>query len=184
LVSVARRYDFPTHITEGQFIGGWARAMQADIAIGVEQMESAFASKLRHYLVHDGVRLAEALRRAGREAEALAVLDRTVEETVEPDTGLYLPELHRLRGELLLRLDPGSREEALQAIRRALDLAEEQGSRSLELRAAISLVRATDMRGRSAAATAARLRRIYESLSDGFDSQARKEAKALLDAVG
>ncbi|MFI4996632.1 MAG: AAA family ATPase [Hyphomicrobiales bacterium] len=183
LVAVARRYDFPTHITEGQFLGGWARAMQSDIAAGIAQMETAFASKLRHYLVHDSVRLAEALCLAGREAEALGVLNRALEDIVEPDTGLYLPELHRLRGELLLRLDPANREEALRSLRAGLDLATRQGARLLGLRAAVSLVRATDARADPGDGAAAQLRQIYESLTEGFDTPDLKEAKALLDGL-
>jgi class 3 adenylate cyclase/predicted ATPase len=183
LVAVARRYDFPTHITEGQFLGGWARAMRSDIAAGIAQMEAAFASKLRHYLVHDSVRLAEALCLAEREAEALGVLNRALEDIVEPDTGLYLPELHRLRGELLLRLDPGNREEALRSLRAGLDLATRQGARLLGLRAAMSLVRATDARASPGNGAAAQLRQIYESLTEGFDTPDLKEAKALLDGL-
>jgi predicted ATPase len=183
LVAVARRYDFPTHITEGQFLGGWARAMQSDIAAGIAQMEAAFASKLRHYLVHDSVRLAEALCLAGREAEALALLNRALEDIVEPDTGLYLPELYRLRGELLLRLDPGNREEALRSMRAGLDLAARTGASALGLRAAMSLVRATDARVDSGDGAAAHLRQIYESLAEGFDTPDLMEARAMLDSL-
>ncbi|MFI5010916.1 MAG: adenylate/guanylate cyclase domain-containing protein [Hyphomicrobiales bacterium] len=183
LVAVARRYDFPSHITEGRFLGGWARAMQSDVAAGIEQMEDAFASKLRHYLVHDSVRLAEALRLAGREAEALAVLNRALEDIVEPDTGYYLPELHRLRGELMLRLDPGNRDEALHAIGTGLDLATRLGARSLSLRAAVSLARASGARGGSGDEAAARLRQIYEGLTEGFDTPDLKEAKAVLNSL-
>jgi class 3 adenylate cyclase/predicted ATPase len=183
LVAVARQYDFPTHITEGQFIGGWARAMRSDIAAGIAQMEAAFVSKLRHYLVHDSVRLAEALCLAKREAGALAVLNRALEDIVEPDTGLYLPELYRLRGELLLRLDPGNREEALRSLRAGLSLAMKQGARRLGLRAAISLVRALDARMDSDDGAALHLRQIYESLTEGFATPDLKEAKTLLDGL-
>ncbi|SDR49778.1 SAM domain (Sterile alpha motif) [Rhizobiales bacterium GAS113] len=183
LVAVARRYDFPTHITEGQFLGGWARAMQSDVAAGIEQMEVAFVSKLRHYLVHDSVRLAEALCRAEREAEALAVLNRALEEIVEPDTGLYLPELYRLRGELLIRLDPANRKEALSSMRHGLDLATRLGVRALGLRAAVSLVRASGAPRDSDNEASARLRQIYESLTEGFGTPDLVEAKALLDGL-
>ena len=183
LESVARRYDFPTHITEGQFIGGWARAMRSDVATGIEQMQRAFASKLRHYLVHDSVRLAEAFCLAGREAEALAVLNQAFEEIVEPATGLYLPELYRLRGELMMRVDPASREEALRSIRAGLDLATSTGARALALRAAMSLVRLTETRLNSGEGAKAQLRQIYASLTEGFDISDLKEAKDLLDSL-
>ena len=183
LVAVARRYDFPTHVTEGQFIGGWARVQHADIVAGVEQIQKAFASKLRHYLAHDSGRLAEALCLAGRESEALAVLNRTLEEAIEPDAGLYLPELHRLRGELMLRLDPASRNAALSTIDAAVALATKMGARALALRAATSRVRIADARLNADDPAATQLRQIYDGFSEGFDGPDLKEAKALLNSL-
>jgi len=183
LVTVARQFDFPPHIAVGSFLAGWARAVQSDIAAGIAQMEAAFASNLRQYLVHDSVRLAEVLVLAGRDAEALAALNRALEDIWAPDTGFYLPEAHRLRGELLMRLDPGQRDEALRAIGVALDLAERQGARMLGLRAAVSLARHSGVEPGSDAAVLMSLRRIYASMTEGFDTPDLNAAKALIDSL-
>ena len=65
-------------------------------------------------------------------------------------------ELHRLRGELLLARDgmPNGPEEAERCLRRAQDTALAQGSRALQLRAALSLARLLAGRGEQPAARA------------------------------
>jgi len=96
-------------------------------------------------------------------------------------------ELHRLQGELLVRRDgtmdpPQDRTEAEHRFRTAIDLARSQQSRSLELRAAISMNRLLRDRERHAEAREV-LSGVYGWFSEGFDAADLREAAALLDVM-
>src|SRR5262249_23938796 len=101
---------------------------------------------------------------------------RVLEDAESKGLSTHVPELLRLRGELLVSTD---RKEAERCLARALELEQSQSSRSCALRAAMSLYRT--QRGKSAAKTLEELRRLYESFSEGFDTQDLLDAKAILD---
>jgi hypothetical protein len=89
----------------------------------------------------------------------------------------YLPELHRIRGDLLAR-DPGSAGQAAGAYGRALALAAGHGARSPELRAAIRLCRLPE-RARPPGARE-RLRRLYGGFEEGVATPDLRAAEALV----
>ena len=64
--------------------------------------------------------------------EALTTCERTGHRTFEA-------ELHRVRGKILLKRDPADPAPAVEAFLTAIVVARQQGTRSLELRAALSL---------------------------------------------
>src|SRR5262245_32572225 len=89
----------------------------------------------------------------------------------------YDADLHRLDGDLLLATG-GSADEAAGHYHRALAIAREQGTRSLELRAATSLARLLRDQGKRAEARAL-LAPIYEWFTEGFGTGDLIAAKAL-----
>jgi len=88
-------------------------------------------------------------------------------------------ELNRLRGELVLVRGGASDEDAESAFRRALEVAAGQKARCLELRAAMSLARLWQQRGKRTEAYEL-LAPIYGWFTEGFDTADLQEAKALL----
>ena len=58
---------------------------------------------------------------------------------------MFIPEIHRRRGECLLRLGPGQPDEAMSELQTAVATAGQQQARVLQLSAAISLARASDI---------------------------------------
>jgi hypothetical protein len=121
--------------------------------------------------------LAEALGRAGRIAEALALLEVGVEEF---EANCFSPEIVRLKGELSLRGTPGAAASAEMHFRQALDGAREHGALSWEVRAATSLARLPRDQGRPADATAC-LQPVYDRFTEGFATADLTAAKQLLD---
>ena len=99
---------------------------------------------------------------------------RAVERTGER---WFAAELNRHKGQLLLR--QGHSEAAEELYRKAFSIAEEQGAKLWELRAAASLARLRRDQGRRPEALNL-LTLIFSWFSEGFDTPDLKEAKALL----
>src|SRR5262249_31064000 len=126
--------------------------------------------------------LAEALALAGKIEEALAALDDALAKAAVSGASGWDAEIHRLRGELTGRLPHPDPAKAEDSFRTALAIAPEQGTRSYELRAAVSLARLRRDHGRHAEAGDL-LRPVYGWFTEGFDTPDLKEAKALLDEL-
>jgi tetratricopeptide (TPR) repeat protein len=88
----------------------------------------------------------QVLLAAGRPAEGLAFVDRAIAAIDEPRVGFYLPEIYRLRGECLVTLDRGNKDEARQDFVAARDIAIRQGAVILKRRAEASLGDVTSVR--------------------------------------
>jgi tetratricopeptide (TPR) repeat protein len=125
--------------------------------------------------------LVEALTKAGRSAEGLAMLDEGLAQSPEPSGST--PELLRLRGELLLlQTAPATAKPSKDLFREALDLAHQQGALSLELRAATSLAGLLSNQGQTSDAIAC-LEPVYRRFTEGFGTADLITAKQLLDEL-
>jgi adenylate cyclase len=94
----------------------------------------------------------------------------------------YEPELYRLEGKLQLAQEPSDEDAADACFRAALEIARQQQSRSLELRAATSLARLWQRRGKPEEARQA-LSQIYASFTEGFDAPDLEAARGVLNAL-
>jgi predicted ATPase len=130
--------------------------------------------------------LAEAYGKLGQAEEGLGVLDGALAR-MSSGGRWWEAELYRLRGELRLRVQVGAeaKVEAEACFRQAIEIAREQGARSLELRAVMSLSRLWHSLGSQGKTEEARqmLAEVYDCFTEGFDSADLKEARALLEAL-
>jgi predicted ATPase len=94
----------------------------------------------------------------------------------------YEPEMHRLKGELLLKQNSSNGAEAQSCFRRAIEIARKQSAKSFELRATTSLARLLAKQGRRDEARAM-LAEIYGWFTEGFGTADLKDAQALLDEL-
>jgi hypothetical protein len=134
-----------------------------------------------HLTLTVGIELADALAKAGRSAEAFAMLDRL--EARSPELGGFAPEFWRLRGELLLlQTAPSAAKPSENLFRQALDVALQHGALSFELRAATSLAHLLSNQGRHAEASAS-LQPIYDRFTEGFGTADLIAAKQLLEEL-
>jgi len=129
---------------------------------------------------HHITRLAAACELTGQIDEALALSDEALQLVERTGERWFEAELHRHKGQLLLR--QGHAEAAEELYRKALNIAEEQEAKLWELRAAASLARLRRYQGRHAEARAL-LAPVYGWFTEGFDTADLKEAKALLDEL-
>jgi class 3 adenylate cyclase/ABC-type lipoprotein export system ATPase subunit len=143
LIQVSARYDFPATRAVGTFMLGAARALQGDIAPALKQMESSFEATLAYGFMGmlPGVIMADALASADRNEEALTLVMRLLDGSSTPEVGIFIPELWRIRGELLLRQSASNSPLAESLFGTALRIAEGQGAPIFRLRAGIPLAR-------------------------------------------
>jgi class 3 adenylate cyclase/predicted ATPase len=121
--------------------------------------------------------LAEAYGIAGRPDKGLEVLASLTQEQRET---FFAPEVHRLEGELLVRMNVHGRAEAERKFRSAIGLARSRSEISLELRAATSLARLLEADGVRRAEKRAVLASTYARFTEGFETRDLRAAKALL----
>ena len=87
------------------------------------------------------IALAETEARAGDPDRAVAILDEALATCNRLGYRAFEAELHRARGEMLLNRDPTNPAPAEEALLTAIAVAKHQGTRSFELRAALSLAK-------------------------------------------
>jgi predicted ATPase len=128
--------------------------------------------------------IAEALVRAGKVGDGLAVGQEAIGPSEPYAESWRTPELLRVKGELLLLQGAdGAGAAAEDHFRQAIDWARRQSALSWELRAAMSLSRLLRDQGRQGDASAC-LRPVYDRFTEGFDTADLKAAKALLNSGG
>ena len=180
MCELADKYNFPPQRSVGVFFLGWASAQGEEFESGLAGMEAEYprVMALGPMPSFYTALLGDELIKAGRAGEALTILDRTLASLKFPTLGHYLPELHRVRGEALAALGPDHSEAARRALRKAVELANGQGARLFELRAAASLLRRASDDDRASSLDA--LATLYAGFTQGFDCPDLAEARQLL----
>jgi predicted ATPase len=112
--------------------------------------------------------------------EALTLLDEALQIAEKTGERWFVAELNRHKGQLLLR--QGHSEAAEELYRKALSIAEYQGAKLWELRAAVNLARLRRVQGRHREARDL-LAPVYGWFTEGFDTPDLKAAKVLLDEL-
>ena len=153
LSRLSGEHDLPMWRAFGAFLRGWAASHTGGPADGLEDMRRGVEQlREQNVLWFDGllkIALAGAEAQARDPARAVAILD---EELAMCDrTGYHRAfeaELHRVRGEILLERDPAKPAAAEEALLTAIAVAKQQGARSYELLASLSLAKLYQSTGR------------------------------------
>jgi class 3 adenylate cyclase/tetratricopeptide (TPR) repeat protein len=156
MFDIADKYNLPPPRAIAAFMSGWARACGSELGAGLQIMETEFArvSTMTPLPQFYASLLASVRLAAGQPERALEPLDATLNAVTEPGVGAYLPEIHRLRGECLLQVDPPRFDAAVAEFETAIAIAKQQQATAFQLRAAMSLARAlaaTDGAGKATA---------------------------------
>jgi predicted ATPase len=179
---LARDHDLPAYRAFGVFLQGWATAAGGardgleDMRRGVELLRE------QNVPLGDGllkIALAEAEARAGDPDRAVAILDEALATCDRTSHRTFEAELHRARAEILLQRDPASLAPAEDAFLTAIAVAKQQGTRSFELRGALSLAKLYQSTARSVDAHAV-LAPALEGFSPTPEMPQIAEAQALL----
>jgi class 3 adenylate cyclase/predicted ATPase len=183
LIEIAEKYNFPPQRAHALMLSGWARAIGKDSTAGLELMETEFprASAIGPMFRYYAVLLAEARAKFGKISEALAVLQWAIDTITEPGIGWCVPELYRLQGMCLLRLDSPKEEEAITVLRMAVDIAKQQGAVLFQLKAAINLAEAAGAIGRPEKELKS-LRDLCASFPEEFKAPQLAQARQILSS--
>jgi predicted ATPase len=182
----------------------WSNAELGDAERGIAQMKrsleayEATGAKLRcpYFL---GL-LADQLGKAGRVIEGLEAIAKAVTLAERNGERYWIAELHRINGELIIkRCDLAQQEDVedgstlsvnneisatlLQAeacFAEALAIAKQQGTKSWELRIALSMNRLQVRRGKP---TNTHLAELFSSFTEGHETADLRQAKAWLNAM-
>ena len=190
-------YEAQATITQGCALIGQGRQEEA-----IEQMRQGLAAYqatgtelLRpHFLAL----LAEALGKNGQAEEALRVLEEALAIAHRNGDASYLPELYRIKGEVLLmqatnrglsravaggkavvEAEPPAVAPAEACFHQSIKIAQQQHAKSWELRAVMSLARLYQNRNKQEEARGL-LAEIYGRFTEGLDTVDLREAKGLL----
>jgi predicted ATPase len=162
---------------------GMVTAKRGDLAAGLRTLRGGLdaageARSLPRFLLPLG-EFAACLGEAGDVAEGLATAEEALARCKARDEGWYLPELLRIKGDLLAR-EAGDQAEA--CFDDAIVLARKQGARSWELRSAVSFARLKA--GQKKTKDARRiLASAYEQFTEGFETADLRAARALLETL-
>jgi len=144
LAQLTREHDLPTWRAYAVFLDGLARAQSGGPSDGLEDMRRGAELLLEQHVAFDGllkIALAEAEARAGAVDRALVILDEALATSERIGHRSFDAELHRVHGEMLLKLDPANPAPAEEALKIAIAVAKQQGARSFELGAALALAK-------------------------------------------
>jgi predicted ATPase len=180
VIALATEQGFPHFLAFGTMVRGWALAEQGQGQEGIAQMRQSQATFLRAQL------LAEAYGKGGQGKEGLTVLAKALSFVETQGPRVWGAELYRLKGQLILQSESQSSEspvlEAEACFQKAIAVARRQSAKSWELRAATSLARLRQQRGKKDEARQM-LAEVYGWFTEGFDTKDLQEAKALLEEL-
>jgi adenylate cyclase len=183
---LATAQGFGHRVLHGRILRGWALAMQGDAPTGVAHIQQGLAAVqstgLTLYRPYFLALLAEAYGEAGQPDAGLSGLDEALTLVEATEERWWEAELHRLKGELLLRLPRPDISQAASCFHQALEVARRQQARALELRAALSLSRLGQQHGKRDQARQL-LSEVYSGFTEGFETPDLQEARARLDAL-
>ena len=171
-ITLASEQGFAIPLAIGKTIRSWALSMQGREEEGIAQLQEGLAdlkaTGTKTLLPYFLALLAEAYGKAGQPEDGLNVLDETLATINKTGERWYEAELYRLYGELSLRAGEtangrtGEKSEVAPSpnlpvalsspeacFLKAIDIAQKQHAKSLELRAVMSLVRLRQQQARS-----------------------------------
>jgi predicted ATPase len=168
---------------------GTVAIRRGDLATGLRLLRSCYEElgetgiTAPRFMRFAAVYTAEGLGKAGQTADAVDAIDDAIARAERTEEFWQLPELLRVKGELVLVQTGGPQAAAAEDyFQRARDWARRQDALSWELRAASSLAQLLRDQDRSAEALAL-LQPVYDRFTEGSETADLKAAKALLDAL-
>src|SRR5208337_3646357 len=186
LASIAYEHDMALWKTLAYFLEGWSAWRSGDRNAGLVQMRAGVAQLAeREISLFSGLirtELAQAEAESGEVDASLVTLENALVYCERIGQRWFDAEIHRVRGEILLKKHVDSPAPAEDALLTAVAITHRQKARSFELRAALSLAKLYQAAGRLAEAHAV-LAPALEGFAPTPEMPEIAEAQALLAAL-
>ncbi len=186
LLAMATEHGYPEWAALVKPMRGWARAALGESSLGIaEALEGMEWCRMAGWTLFMPVYLsayATACRLAGRHDDSRQVISEALAVAQQTQELWYTAELHRMQGEWSLTDGECDAATAESEFRRAIEIAQSQEAKALELPAATSLARLWQSQGKAREARDL-LVPVYDWFTEGFDSSDLKDARALLDSL-
>lgn len=143
LRELSLRHDLLLWQAAAGAVSGWAAVMLGN-SEGMDIIQESVEASRKAMLVVEGTFLAffvDALYRLGQHEACATVAEEAINRCESRLDVYFLPEFFRLRGAALLGLADGRCAQGLRCLEQAIQLAHQQGAKSLELRASVTMSR-------------------------------------------
>ena len=184
-MATASDNGFPSWLGWGSVATSWAHVRQGRHENVIDNMRRSLAQLrsigIDYFMPYMLSMLADAYGLLDKPEEGLAVTLEALNKARETGEFWWQAELHRQEGEFRLAVDDDAAA-AESCFFTAIEFAQRQSAKSLELRAATSLARHWQGEGKGGAARDL-LHPVYDWFTEGFDTPDLKDAKALLDEL-
>jgi predicted ATPase/DNA-binding winged helix-turn-helix (wHTH) protein len=183
LISRAESHSLAPYLLVGRGFKGEVAIRHGDARGGVEGLQSSLqklhAAPYELLTTELNLSLVGGLSAIGQVDEAISLIDESLGRAETNGNLLYIPELLRTKGAILLLMSGCNHDSAETCLLRALALSRRQGARAWELRTAIDL--ATLMAGRGEIDRARELLQpVFEHFVEGIGTADLKTAERLL----
>jgi len=186
LISHAESHSLGPLLAVGRALKAALAIRRGDTKDGVESLQVSLEKirALRYELLTTEfeIPLVEGLAAIGRFAEGITLIDETIRRVETNGDVLYMPELLRVKGGLLLSMPQPSVDDAEMYLMQSLELSRRQAARAWELRAGVDLAALWAAQKRPERAKAL-LQPIFEQFVEGLDTADMKAAEELLGTL-
>ncbi len=184
-VASAEAHDLAAHILLGRCFQGQSAISRGDSERGIALLQAALhALRARRYELFTtsfNISLAQGLMATGRHDEGVALIEATIQAVAANGDTCYMPELLRVKANLLTGL-PGAPDDLAQACyAHSLALSRRQGALAWELRTSIDLARHAAAEANPERAKTL-LQPVVERFADGAGTADLMTARSLLAA--
>jgi len=172
-MTLSTEHGFPFWLSWGTIMKGAVQIQRGCVAEGITLIEQE-VQRFERAGVGMGrpthlAFLAAAHNQLGHHEQALKLLDEGFAIVENRQGDVNEAELHRLKGLVLLSIDPGNQAEAAACFRKAMEVAVRQDAMSLQLRAAMSLAELHRQQGKADEARS-ELSAVFDWFTEGFDT--------------
>ncbi|MGK9168969.1 helix-turn-helix transcriptional regulator [Inquilinus limosus] len=182
----ADSHSLGPYLAVGRALAGALAVRRGGVKAGVEALQEGLKTlhEARYEVLTTAldISLAEGLAALGRPAEGLAVVNETIRRVETQGDLVYMPELLRVKGRMLLGMPKAIDTDADACFGQSLSWSRSQAAPAWELRAAVDLASLLARQGRSDEATAI-LRPVFERFTEGAETADVQTAGRLLAAL-
>jgi predicted ATPase/DNA-binding winged helix-turn-helix (wHTH) protein len=182
-IANAETYDLASHVLLGRCFQGQLAISRGDTERGIEVLWTCLHDLrgLRYELMTTSfnLSLAQAFIAIDRFDEGLSLIDATIQSVETNGDFCYMPELLRVKANLLLHLPQPQDDSAEDCLQESLTVSRRQGALAWELRTSIDLAKCLAAKGEPGRARAL-LQPVFDRFADSADSADLRTAEGLL----